>query len=60
MENMAERANVEIAAVEMWGRNIPFVCSEFKSKKKFSDIWKVDQCRYKEQHNMTVNVNISE
>ena len=38
MEKIAERARVEMAAVWMWGRSIPLVCSEFRSKKKFSDI----------------------
>lgn len=43
MENIAERASVEMAAVWMCGRSIPFVCSEFRSKKKFSDIWGIEQ-----------------
>lgn len=38
MEKTAERASVEMAAVWMCGRSIALVCSELRSKKKFSDI----------------------
>lgn len=42
MENIAERASVEIAAVCTCGRSIALVCSELRSKKKFSEIWETD------------------
>lgn len=43
MENIADRASVEIAAVCTCGRSIAFICSELRSKKKFSEIWETDR-----------------
>lgn len=43
MENIADRARVEIAAVCTCGRSIIFVCSELRSKKKFSEIWETER-----------------
>lgn len=46
MENIADRASVEIAAVCTCGRSIAFICSELRSKKKFSEIWETDKKKY--------------
>jgi len=40
MEKMADLAKVEVSMLGVWGRRKPFIWSEFRSKWKFSEIWK--------------------